>query len=538
MRKVPSPTAITLDQYNGPWGAAQAAHLLRRTMFGATPADITALQAMTMSQAVDSMLTLDAAPTNLPLIWYHGDSNGTNDGQTWVGLVYNSMTDFNRTESLGGWWISLMLFQNRTIREKMTLFWHNHFSCGATTVGDARYMYKQNTLLRANCLGNFKSLVKSITLDPAMLVYLSGNQNIASAPNENYGRELQELFTIGKGTEVSAGDYTTYTEADVKAAARVLTGWADDATSVSAFFTSAKHDASNKQFSGRYNNTVITGASDQTGATRELDDLLTMIFSEQATAEYICRKIFRWFVDYVIDDSIEQNVIVPLAQTLISNNFEIKPVMSQLLKSSLFYDPAYTGCVIKPPTDLIIGSMRLLNVTLPDTAYITNQYYGWIGLRDDGENMQQKILEPPNVAGWPEYYEAPSYHELWINSGTLNTRLKFLTAIATNTHQNPVHNELLTSADLITLAKTSSDPSNPLMLISDLAALFFPNPLTSDQMTTLHDQLLPGLPDYEWTNEWSAFTAAPTDATKKAAVVNKLTILINYMVQLPEYQLM
>jgi uncharacterized protein (DUF1800 family) len=533
-------STLPLDPYTGAWEFSQAAHLLRRTMFGATAKDIAAIQKLTMTQAVDMLLADQPAPSDQPLVWYHIESGGVVDGQTWVNLDYNNVNDFNRSQSLVGWYMNLLLTQNISIREKMTLFWHNHFSCGIATVSDARYIYKQNLLMRANALGNFKSLAKAVTLDPAMLRYLSGNQNIASAPNENYGRELQELFTIGKGPEVSTGDYTTYTEADVKAAAHVLTGWKDDPTTVAPVFTAKDHDPSDKKFSSRYGNKVIKGASDQAGAEREIDDLLSMIFSETATAQYICRKIFRWFVDYKIDitNTIEQDVIVPLAQTLISNNFEIKPVLSQLLKSSLFYDPTYIGCIIKAPLDLVVGMVRTLGVQLPFLDNITSKYYDWITLRETAANLQQSLLEPPNVAGWPEYYEAPLYHELWINSGTLDSRIKFVDDIVTNKYSMVIQTYNTSNLDLIQLAMQTSDPSNPVTLISDLVNLMYPNPLSADQMTTLHSQLLPGLPDYEWTNEWTAYTQDPKNTTKIAAVSTKLAVLLKYMVELAEYQLM
>lgn len=527
-----------MDPYAGTWGFPQASHLLRRCMFGATAKDIASIEKMTLSAAVDVLLADQPAPTDAPLVWYHIESGGVGDGQTWIHLDYNTVNDFNRTQSLLGWYTNLLLTQNISIREKMTLFWHNHFSCGYVAVSDARYMYQYNLLLRANTLGNFKSLAKAITLNPAILRYLSGNKNIASAPNENYGRELQELFTIGKGPEVSAGDYTTYTEADVKAAAHVLSGWGDDPKTVGTVFTAKNHDSADKKFSSRYGNKVIKGGADQAGAERELDDLLTMIFSQDATAKYICRKIFRWFVDYMIDDSIEQNVIAPMAQTLISNNFEIKPVMSQLLKSSIFYDPAYTGCMIKSPVDLVVGTVRTLGVVLPHQDELTARYYGWISVREAAANLQMALLEPPNVAGWPEYYEAPQYHELWINSGTLDSRVKFLDDIATNQFQNVVQTYYTATLDMTLLAQQTSDPTNPVTLIADLANLLFPNPLTSEQLKTLHDTLIPGLPDYEWTNEWNAFTSDPGNAGKKYAVSTKLTNLIKYMLELAEYQLM
>ena len=538
MKQVVTASPNSLDPYTGTWGALQSAHLIRRTMFGATAAEIATLTKQTMSQAVDTLLADGSPETSMPLIWYHYDINGSTQGDSWVPLDYDTTNDFNRNESLAAWWINLMLSQSLSIREKMTLFWHNHFACGVTAVSDARYMYKQNAMLRANALGNFKSLAKSITFDPAILRYLTGNKNIRTAPNENYGRELQELFTIGKSDEVSAGDYMTYTEADVKAAAHVLTGWSDDQKSVGYVFKTADHDPSDKQFSARYGSTVIKGRADQAGAEAEIDDLLTMIFSEDATARYICRKLYRFFVDYVIDDSIEQNIIGPLANCLKTNNFEIKPVLTLLLKSSHFYDPGFAGCIIKTPLDLLIGSIRVLGVVMPANEGLITQYYGWIALRLTGANLQMKLLEPPNVAGWPAYYQSPEYHEIWINAATLDARIQFLDQILTNTYSAAVTNYYKTSLDPTQFAALSSDASNPNTLISDWANLLFPNPLTSDQLKTLHDTLLPGLPDYEWTNEWNAFIGSPGDATKQQAVTDKLTQLLKYMVEMAEYQVM
>ena len=538
MNKAFIPLSLSLDPYTGPWGYSQAAHLLRRTMFGARAKDIDSIQKMTMSQAVDALLANDPPPSDAPLVWYHIESGGVVDGQTWIHLDYNVTNDFNRSQSLAGWCINLLLTQKLSIREKMVLFWHNHFATGITTVSDARYSYKQNLLLRANALGNYKSFVKAITLDPAMLRYLSGNQNVASAPNENYGRELQELFTIGKGAEVSTGDYTTYTEADVKAAAHVLTGWKDDPVTVAPIFVAANHDTADQKFSVRYGNTVIKGASDQAGAERQIDDMLTMLFSQVATSKYICRKLFRFFVDYKIDDAIEQNIITPLAQTLITNNFEIKPVLSQLFMSSMFYDATYSGCIIKSPLDFVVGTFRTLDVKLPHPEYLTSQYYGWIAVRLSAKNLGMELLEPPNVAGWAEYYESPGYHELWLNSGTLDGRVKFLDDVVTNKYQIAVQTIYTSSLDPTALASQMSDPTNPTTLVADLAKLLYPNPLTADQLKTLYDQLLPGLPDYEWTTEWAAFTQSPGDQTKKDAVSTKLSNLLKYMLELAEYQLM
>ena len=172
-------------------------------------------------------------------------------GQTWVGQAFDQTLEGPRRTSLRDWWLGLQLGQTASLSEKMTLFWHNHFVVEFNDVDQARYGYEYVRLLRQSALGNIKQLAKDITVSPAMLRYLNGNQSTAGAPNENYGRELLELFTLGKGPLIGAGNYTTYTEADVQAAAKVLTGWRDDATTVAGYYTASRHDLTTKHFSSR-----------------------------------------------------------------------------------------------------------------------------------------------------------------------------------------------------------------------------------------------------------------------------------------------
>ena len=190
-----------------------------------------------------------------------------------------------------------------------------------------------------------------------MQKYLKGEKKTATAPNENYGRELQELFTIGK----DATGNPPYTEDDVKAAARVLTGWRNDlvagttsANGFNSYFDPAKHDTADKQFSAFYNYTQINGLSG-TGAVSELDDLLNMIFAKDEVSLFICRKLYRYFVYYEIDAATEQNVIVPLAAVFRSNNYEIVPVLDVLFRSEHFFDVLNQGCLIKNPIDFSVG---------------------------------------------------------------------------------------------------------------------------------------------------------------------------------------
>ncbi|HFC01373.1 MAG TPA: DUF1800 family protein, partial [Phaeodactylibacter sp.] len=215
----------TFNPYTGTWGMEQAAHLLRRTTFGPTYAQIK--QAATDGLDATISLLFQNQPLPDPPIYYdfENDPNAAL-GETWVDAIFLPNIQGlrgARRRSLFGWTFKQIRESGVNITEKMTLFWHNHFVVASTNVPNRQYRYI--TFLRENALGNFKDLAKGITVDSAMLQYLNGTQNSKNAPNENYSRELLELFTIGKGELVGPGDYTNYTEDDVVELARALTGW-------------------------------------------------------------------------------------------------------------------------------------------------------------------------------------------------------------------------------------------------------------------------------------------------------------------------
>ncbi|HYQ85806.1 MAG TPA: DUF1800 domain-containing protein [Bacteroidota bacterium] len=528
-------TTAGLEPYAGPWGFDQAAHLLRRTMFGATKADIQAMAGMLMDQAVTQLLADSTAPS--PPVNTNSLDIDVPIGQTWVNSPRLDSNGYNpnnsRIQSLKSWWIGLMLGQPVSLREKMTLFLHNHFVTEAVVVGDARFSYKYLALLRQYALGNFKSLAKQITIDPAMLRYLNGNTNTGAHPNENYARELQELFTIGKGPEISPGNYTNYSEADVQAAARVLTGWTDDGTNLTSTFTASRHDSTNKQFSSDYGNTVVTGQTGAAGAN-EVDALLNMIFAQNETAKFICRKLYRWFVYYLIDSTVEANVIVPMADMLRANSYEIKPVLQALFKSAHFYDPVNAGCVIKNPVEFAVGVCRELSVAFPDSSNLAAQYSQWNYLRTQAANMQQELCEPPNVAGWSAFYQIPQFYELWINSDTLPKRNQLTDTLINTGH---VASGTTIIIDPIAFANSVSNPGDPNILINEFSQVLFPIAITDNQKAFLKETLIPGLPDYEWTTEWNDYKIDPTNPAKLNAVKTKLKALIKFMMDMPEYQL-
>ena len=530
-------TLSGLTPYSGPWDTEAVVHLLKRTMFGASPQDIAHFNGLSMSQAVDELLNPVAAMPSPPLKDYDNTDTSKPDsniaaGTTWINDYNSDGTVQNRrTGSFKRWSIGVMINQDRSLREKMTLFWHNHFSTEAASIEDPLMLYKHHSLLRSSALGNFKTLVRNITIDPAMLRYLNGELNTNTAPDENYGRELQELFTLGKANNPN------YTEDDVKAAARVLTGWRIDEPTTSTNFVAAKHDTGSKQFSSFFNNTGIAGRSGATAGDAELDDLLTMIFSKQAeVSQFIVKKIYRWFCYYTIDAAAQANVIDPLAQLFQNSNWEIKPVLDALLKSEHFFDALNRGCLIKSPLDITVGLCREFSVVFPDVATdYANAYNMWEFIRTIAGLNNQNFAEPPNVSGWPSYYQAPQFYELWINSDTLPKRNQFTdTMISGYTRGGQT-----LKIDPIAFARQTSNPGDPNILIDDSLAILYRVPLSAASKTTIKTNiLLTGqTSDYYWSIAWNAYLANPTDTMAYQAVYNRLRDLYRYLMNLAEYQL-
>ncbi|HEX4875628.1 MAG TPA: DUF1800 domain-containing protein [Chitinophagaceae bacterium] len=526
-----------INTYTGPWTEQEIVHLLKRTMFGAKKADVDYFKTRTMSQAVDELLS-PVAPDPAPPVKEYTTSTtpGVNadgnilQGTTWINDINSDGTvQSQRRASYKKWWTGVMINQDRSIREKMIMLWIDHFGNETSDVGNANWAYRQHTLIRQYALGNFKNLVRDISKDLHMLRYLNGYLNQAAAPDENYARELFELFTLGKGPG------SQYTENDVKEAAKVLTGWQINGTTYTTIFTPARHSTVNKSFSSFFNNTVITGRTGTTAGDLELIDLINMTFAQAEVAKFIVRKLYRWFVYYAIDAATETNVIIPLADIFRNNNYEIKPVLSALFKSEHFFDMLNRGCFIKTPSDQVIGSLREMNVQFrPDTDWSTNYglwntFYNWM------VNMGQNLHDPPNVSGMPAFYQEPSFHEIWINSDSLPKRNQF-TDIMINTGY--VVNSFRAQFNCVAFAQTLPNPGNPNDLIDDSLKILFRNDLSAQSKQQIKTQiLLTGQQwDYYWTNAWSAYISNPTTANFNT-VNTRLKSLFQYFFNLSEYQL-
>lgn len=522
-----------LSPFKGTWTRASTKHLLKRVLFGAKKSEIDYFHNLGMSKAVNELLSTNSNPLSLPL----NDYNTTTVidpvvpmGSTWINnITADGTLNSYRRSTFKKWQVGNMVLQEKNITEKMCLFWANHFSIEADIVAYGNYVYTHHDTIRKNCLGNFKQLIKLITIDAGMLRYLNGYLNTNTAPDENYGRELQELFTLGKHIDVK------YSEADVKAAAKVLTGWRINST-FSVYFDTTKHDVTNKQFSSYYNNKIITGRTAAAGAL-ETDDLINMIFEKPEVAKYICRKIYQFFVYYHIDDNVENKIIVPLADILIKNNFEIKPVLDALFKSEHFYDNLYVACQIKSPIEHVVGCLREYNIIFPNAVSdYADAYYLFNSMVSQMINLGQNPSDPPNVAGWPAYYQVPEYYELWINADTLPKRNKFTDLMIESGY---TRNGKKVMIDTIAFAKSiCTNPSDPNILMN--AA--FENLISSDVSTTLKANLKKQIllsgqsSDYYWTDAWNAYQL--NASTINFNIVNvRLKALLKYIMNLPEYQL-
>jgi uncharacterized protein (DUF1800 family) len=533
----PYRTLSGISPYTGAWTTNEVIHLLKRTMFGAKKADVDYFASRTLNQTVDELLT-PTAPNPAPPVKEYvtttvlGTTPDTNilQGTTWINDINSDGTvQSQRRGSYKKWWTGVLLNQDRSIREKMIFFLIDHFGNETGDVGNANWIYKQHDLIRQYCLGDFKQLVDAITKDYAMLRYLNGYLNVATAPDENYGRELLELFTLGKGKD------SQYTESDVKEAAKVLTGWRVNGTNYTTFFDSTRHSTVPKTFSSFFNNKVIAGRTGATAGQLELDDLLNMIFAQNEVAKFLVRKFYRWFVYYEIDAATEANVITPLADIFRSNGYKIKPVLDVLFKSEHFYDVLNQGCLIKTPADIVIGAMREFNVTMPPLTDWDTDYGHWNTLYANMNVQGLNLHDPPNVAGMPAYYQEPLFHEIWITTDSLPKRNQFTDVMTNNGY---TRNSIKMQFDFVAYAKSLYNPGNPDDLISDALKYLYRlnlSPQVKQQMKTqmlLSNQQY----DYYWTNAWMAYIASPTTANFN--IVNtRLKDLFRYLMNLSEYQL-
>ncbi len=533
-------SSLGLEKYTGTWGEDQIMHVLRRSLFGVKNNDLQQYKTLTLDQSIAKLLTPSIAPVPPVNDYNELEDIGTDPfvafGDTWIEAPYHNDFEGGRTISLKGWWISNILNQEANLSEKMGLFWHNLLAIQTWDVFTGKASYQYLEMLRSNSFGNYKTLITELTLNPAMLFFLNGTFNNKDAPDENYGRELQELFCIGKGENAN------FTEEDVQAAARLLTGWTVDFDTIekegvpSSFFWPDTHDTSDKQFSEFYNNTKITGKSGEDGA-QELDEMLDMIFNTNELAAYISRRLYNFFVATDIDATVEQNMIQPMAELFRNSNYEIKPVLEALFKSAHFYDAITMGVRIKNPAEHALGVWRTLN-TPPlsgETLQTNLQFHAsflWTM-----SSLGMELGDPPSVSGWTAYYQSPQFDKAWISTSTITQRASVTDAVVFGYIW--VNENLSVGADLIHFLEGLNNPSNVNEMLAESTQFLLGLKATPDMLATLKSILLSGqTTDGYWTGAWLDYTNDPTNVEYKLVLENRLKPTFQHILQYAEFQLM
>lgn len=549
----------SLSPLTGSLGHRRAAHLLRRTSFNYSKPKVDQMAGQTAVQTLTALLQLNPLQQGQPI--YKNLGVQGSPVETWLlplpGLPQASLPaeDFVLRRWNMVWWCNEAL-RDTGIGHKMQFFLHQFMQTTANSGRNSGFFdYMQ--LLRWSTLGNFKKLAYKIVTDNSMLFYLNNNENTKSNPNENFAREYFELFTIGKGPQIGPGDYTNYTEDDIVQAAKVLTGFrarpnrdvVDAETGIPRGDVQFnQHVLGNKTFSPKFNNTVITGASNGPGMWVELQAFVDMIFAQPETAKNLCRRLYRYFVSRNISTEIETDIIVPLANTLIANNFEVKPVLQQLLQSQHFFDAddsdnvdEIIGGMIKSPLELNYQAISFFNMPLPDPVSNTPGYFqlfdrGMLTRAFSLANLP--LFFATDVAGYPSYYSDPDFSHQWFNSTTVIPRYKigemFLSGKLTLGGQ--ANQPLGTKLDIAPWVKNSGVISNPLdsqILVENLLKYLLPEEVDTDRFNYFHIQIfLDTLPPYDWTYEWQNYLNT-NDATEVTLWLERIIKAILYS---PEYQ--
>ncbi len=415
----------------------EARHLVSRTHFGVTKPLLEQYVKMSHIEAVHYLLenTTDTAVTPPPRWVYRRferpDSNSTSEED----LQKKRRIQRMMRRDLKLWWYGEMLATTSDLTEMMTLFWHNHFVSSLDKVKSPMLMYRQNVLLRHEAVGSYKKMLYAIIRDPAMLIYLDNTTNTKHSPNENLGRELLELFSMGEGS---------YSEDDVKNAARALTGYGIDRKTGSFRFKVRQHDYGVKEFLGQ------RGRFDG-------EDIVRIILEQDETALFITRKIWRYFVS----DAPDEDEIRRLAAIFRSSDYRIKPLLEVMLNLESFKNSQNYGSLIKSPVEMTVGTLKSFEIYPKKLGLL-------VGIN---RRLQQDIFYPPNVKGWQGYKE-------WINTTTLlerrNTlekavlRMSFPAVVPTQNEVNRLQT-LLLSTDPLTELQTNSYQSLYLSILLDPA---------------------------------------------------------------------
>ena len=398
---------------NNPWDVQKVQHVFRRLGFGATMASVDSALNQSPGDLIDQLVddAIALPVTTAPPWGYFAVSDFDdfdNDNQDFIQAWRIQSGNDLATEGLRG---------------RLTFFWSNHFVTELETYSYSPYLFQYYRVLQENALGNFKDFVHEIGINSTMLYYLNGFQNTNFNPNENYARELFELFTLGEGNG--------YTETDITESSRALTGynhWNSPGDQI--YFDASTFDDGEKTIFGQTGNWGY-------------GDVIDLLFQQREVemARFICDKLYRFFVSPEINETITENIIYPLADTLIASSFDLAPMLKQLFKSEHFFDQKAIGVVLKSPLDVILNYVNETAFFYNDEIMEAFLYYAGL--------MGQEIFDPPDVSGWQR-------DEDWINTSTLTARWQLMQLYLQYLYDNGLQ---FTLVDLVRdLTNDSNDP--------------------------------------------------------------------------------
>ncbi len=579
-------------------GRKRAAHLLRRTCLGGTIAEIDAFATLTPAEAVAQLFNNGLQDPVLPI--------DPLTGTEWITTGNAQSEGFELERYFLAWHLGQMLGNgiedslklSYIFRERLVFFFHTHFTTKRSVVGNSRSLYYQQALFRLFAFDqeditipaadpmdpdtivprNFKQLTKKISVDNAMLKFLDGRFNVKGSPNENYARELLELYAIGRGLEGNVpepevdGDYFYYTEEDVQAGARVLSGFTIDDTYgnideetglprgvVRGGTIASSHAEGVKTFSARLASGSVTPDNDlqlggnptEESVLDEISQFVDLIYDQQETALHICREIYRFFVYHQIDQSLQDDIIQDMADVFTANDFKLQPVLEALLTSEHFYeggagaDDNNFGSIIKSPIEVVLGFMRNFEIDLPDYQTQLNEYYDFAGdLLGEINRQGMDYYEPFEVAGYAAYHQFPIFNRSWITTNYLTNRYNFISqSLSDGTNME------MGQVDVFDFVQQNFDVATVRIaddFIIAVAEYLLPNSeslsftvdggeLTTERLSYFKSAMfafaIDTNPEAAWTTRWDDDLDPNTRA-------NQIKELLNAMLQSPEYQLM
>ncbi|GAB1430331.1 hypothetical protein MASR2M18_11640 [Ignavibacteria bacterium] len=485
---------------DNPWDYSKAAHLLRRCVIGATDAEIREAVATGLDSTLAKLFkpftpdVSEIADVTVKDVRIRPDSAA--DQKAFQDLV-NA-----RQNKLLRWWPKITVNAPLSLQEKLTIFWHGHFTSEISVVHLAEYMLVQNQTYRKNMLGDFKQFVKEMSIDPAMLIYLDNIKNYkagrAKQINENFARELMELFTCG----ITDWDNNpNYTQDDVHEGARSLSGWTIAPSlqgaaflGTTGLFIESRWDADSKTFMG------------QTGQFKAFD-VIDIIFDKRGdeVAKFICEKIYREFVYFIADRTIVEG----MAQTFVNNNWNIRAVIEQLLRSEHFFDIANIGARQKSPAEYMLGIIRGWGITSVPDFQLSQTGGAYQDLLARMMALGQTLFNPPDVKGWRG-------GRTWISVSTLPPRQKFALNVIDGIIK--IRNTPAYVFDALEFAKTFPTPDDAKKLCADMSQFLLNITPSAKESAMLLDTLLDGAPVYEWDINDPLFARPRIRKFMKAAV--------------------